>query len=147
MKVEDVMNRAPRTLGADQMLNDAAQLMWDHDHGWIPIVDERHRIIGVITDRDVCMAAYTRGRRLEEIAVAGTMVTKVFSCKPSDSVAEALAAMRAYRVRRLPVVNDEGVLVGLVSLSDLARDAAAGGDLADVGATLASICEPRGRAE
>ena len=143
MKVADLMNRAARAVRPHQLLSEAAQIMWDADCGWLPVIDENQEVVGVITDRDLCMAAYTRGRRLDEIAVAGTMVTNVFSCKADEALSVAVLIMRDQKVRRVPVVDDDGKLVGLVSLSDVAQHARAHGGLEDVGVTLAAICKPR----
>jgi CBS domain-containing protein len=146
MKVRDVMNARPRTVRPHDKLSEAARIMWDHDCGWIPVVDDGGRVLGVVTDRDVCMAAYTRGRPLADIAVEGTMSTNVFSTHGDDPLENALALMRNYRVRRLPVVDDGGRVIGLLSLSDLSRRAAAKDSAVqpiEVIATLAAICEPR----
>lgn len=148
MKVSTIMNKAPATVRPHQHLSDAAQLMWDGDCGWIPVIDDSDQVVGVVTDRDLCMAALTRGRRLDEIAIAGTMVTNVFSCKPDDELSDAILVMRNYAVRRLPVLDGEGRLVGLLSLSDLARHAADDSVESsltprEIGITIAKICEPR----
>jgi CBS domain-containing protein len=146
MKVRDVMNPRPRTVRPHDKLSEAARVMWDHDCGWIPVVDDAGRVTGVITDRDICMAAFTRGMPLHDIAVEGTMSTNVFATHPGEPLENAFAAMCNYRVRRLPVVTEAGDLVGLLSLSDLTRRAAAkDSDVRahEVIATLAAICEPR----
>ena len=140
MKVDQVMSAPAHAVGPKQNLQDAAQLMWDRDCGWLPVLDDGGTLVGVITDRDVCMAAYTRGRRLDEISVAGTMVTQVFDCKPDDAIADVAELMQRCAVRRVPVVDDEGKVVGVVSLSDLTRHI----DHSDIGETLSAICKPRG---
>ncbi len=76
----------------------------------------------MVTDRDVCMAAYTRDRKLSEIEVRTAMATAPFSCRPTDSVESALKTMEAHHLRRLPVVDQSGRLVGLLSLTDVARE-------------------------
>lgn len=105
----------------EDTLSRAAQLMWEHDCGCVPVVDWLDRAIGVITDRDVCMAAYTQGKALSEIPVSTACSRDVKACFADDSLEKAEQLMIEQQVRRLPVTNDESHLVGLLSLSDLAR--------------------------
>jgi CBS domain-containing protein len=148
MKVAAIMNRRPQSVAPHQSLHDAATIMRDHDCGWVPVVDDG-QVVGVLTDRDICLAALSRAQRLDKLAVAGSMHTDVHSLASGDDVGKALAMMSNYRVRRLPVIDD-GRLVGLVSLSDLAQRAGtndsarphAFGSQA-IAHTLAAICEPR----
>jgi CBS domain-containing protein len=148
MKVADLMTRGAHTCRAGESLADAARIMWEHDCGFVPVVDDNGsgRLVGAITDRDICMAAYTQGRPLEQIPLGTAMSRHVHRCAPGDRLASAEAAMRSHKVRRLPVVENERV-VGVISLSDLARAAARRGrervsDM-EVGETLAAISEPR----
>jgi CBS-domain-containing membrane protein len=97
--------------------------MWNHDCGCLPVVDEQRRVIGMITDRDVCMAALTQGRRLDEMLVSSAMSWRVVACSPSDSIVSAEERMRMNQVRRLPVVDEGGRLLGVLSLADVAREA------------------------
>jgi CBS domain-containing protein len=146
MKIAEVMTRGTRTCAPLDPLNEAARIMWDEDCGCVPVVDpETHRLVGMVTDRDVCMAAYTKGRTLQQIPVHEVMAQQVVSCQAEDPVPVAHATMRKHQVRRLPVV-EEGRLVGLVSLSDLARnatDSESGAPLVDVAETFASVSQPR----
>ncbi len=118
MKVEQVMSDKVKTCEADQMLNRAAQLMWEHDIGCVPIVSGGHAV-GIITDRDICMAAYTQGRRLHEIPIRSVMSTELRSCAPSDTLESAAAVMKKHQLRRLLVLGPRANLVGLLSISDL----------------------------
>jgi CBS domain-containing protein len=124
MKVEQIMNRDVKTCCAQDSLNKAAQMMWDERCGAVPVVDERLRPVGFLTDRDICMAAYTQGKRLVELQVAGAMARKVVCCRAEDDLGSAAQLMRQNRTRRLPVTDKEGALVGLLSLDDLACEAA-----------------------
>jgi len=136
-------------------LNRAAQVMWENDCGCVPVVDESGRVVGMLTDRDVCMAAYTQGRLLAEMTVSSAMSKTVVICTQEDRIATAEQRMREHRVRRLAVVNGAGRIVGVLSLSDLARGARherAGGkkkelSLQGVGETLGAICEQPHSAE
>jgi CBS domain-containing protein len=150
MKVEDIMNTTPATCLKHESLRDAVRVMRENDCGWVPVVSKANKVVGVITDRDVCMAAYATDARLGDIAIEGAMSTNVRSCHPDDRLENAEALMRNYRVRRLAVVNEEDELVGLLSLSDMARRAKIDGATQAhglngdaVAATLAAICEPR----
>jgi CBS domain-containing protein len=150
MKIKELMCPKVRSCFASDTLNFAAQLMWEGDCGILPVVDADGRVIGVITDRDVCMAAYTKGRPLAWLGVEEAMAKQVSSCSAEASVETALSLMREVRVRRLPVVDAEGKLVGILSLSDLARHArkeSRGGAFttmsADMADTLGVICEMR----
>jgi CBS domain-containing protein len=125
--------------------------MWESDCGCVPVTadDGSERLAGVITDRDICMAARFEEKNLTELRVGDAMAQAVRACNAGDSIAHAETIMAETRVRRLPVVDDSGQLVGLVSLADLAREAARqhgsqdpGITQAEIGAVLAIICEP-----
>jgi CBS domain-containing protein len=124
--------------------------MWEHDCGILPVIDDSDRVVGVITDRDICMSAFTRGQTLGSIHVHDAMASKVFSCHSSDDIELAEELMSKHQIRRLPVINDAGAPIGLISIGDIAREAAAGrkkkSDLKQAIDALASICEPRQRA-
>src|SRR5271168_2313748 len=124
MKVEQIMNRGVKTCGPQDSLNKAAQIMWDEPCGAVPVVDDRCRLVGFLTDRDICMAAYTQGRPLEELRVETAMARDVVSCGTEDDLGSAAQLMRQNRTRRLPVVDRDGRLVGLLALDDLACEAA-----------------------
>lgn len=152
MKIKALMTQDVRTCRPQDSLNEAARAMWESDCGCLPVVDEQARVVGMVTDRDVCMAAYTQGQTLATIPVSTAMARNVVSCGPDDDLAAVERSMQKARVRRLPVVDRHGRLAGIVSLNDLARQAFAertqktrnvGGD--DIAATLAAIGEPRRR--
>jgi CBS domain-containing protein len=150
MKVEQIMSREVKTCVPEDTLNRAAQLMWEHDVGCVPVVSHG-TVVGVITDRDICMAAYTQGRRLDEVSVASVMSSQVQSCTPGDTLETASAVMKRHQLRRLPVVKTKGELVGVVSISDLTRGAEAEPNqrvreqyLHQVESTLAAVTRPRG---
>lgn len=117
--VEDLMSRQVHACRSEHALDEAARLMWEHDCGWVPVTDDAGQPLGVVTDRDVCMAAYTQGRDLKSILVGDVMTRGLVTCDPTTTPAEAEALMAEHQVRRLPVVAD-GRLVGVVSLNDLA---------------------------
>jgi CBS-domain-containing membrane protein len=124
MQVDQIMNRNAKVCRPQDSLNKAAQIMWENSCGAVPVVDEQSRPVGFLTDRDICMAAYTQGKSLELLCVEGAMAKKVVCCKADDDLASAAHAMRQSGLRRLPVTDKEGRLVGLLSLDDLAHEAA-----------------------
>lgn len=147
-RVDQLMSHPVITCHTNDNLNSVAALMWDHDCGVVPVVDDAGRLAGILTDRDICMAAYTQGRRLHEIAVGSVMTRDVHTCRPDDPIARAEESMQARQVRRLPVVDAERRPVGLLSLNDLAREAtqtsaSQRGLLMGFARTLAAICRPR----
>ncbi len=145
MKVEDLMTRDVRTCAPSDSLNDAARIMWERDCGCVPVVEGDGTVIGMITDRDICMAAYTQGRRLMYMTVDSAASKDVVTIGKDESLRRAEELMRAAQVRRLPVVDSAGRLVGLLSLADLARRVPDPSDRIQgplIGA-LARICQAR----
>ncbi|MGH9460142.1 MAG: CBS domain-containing protein [Vicinamibacteria bacterium] len=124
MKVERLMKTDVNACRPDDTGNCAARIMWERDCGFVPVVDERERVLAVVTDRDLCIAAYTQGKPLQEITLRSVMSQEIFSCQPDDDLAEAQTVMRERQVRRLPVTDAEGRLKGILSLSDITREAA-----------------------
>jgi CBS domain-containing protein len=104
-------------------LADAAHVMDVNEVGVLPIINDTRRVLGMITDRDICKAVSRDPRPAAEIPVARVTSGKVFACGPDDDVQTAFKTMRAHRVRRLPVINDEGHLCGILSLDDLVLEA------------------------
>jgi CBS domain-containing protein len=146
MRIKELMSHPVVTCPHSTTLDDAARLMWEHDCGIAPIVNDDGRLVGVVTDRDICMAGYTQGRPLREIPVTSAMASQVVAAHADDPVQSVEALMRDYRVRRIPILDSEGRPVGLVSMNDLARRAAQARKSAvdrEVVATLAAVCQPR----
>ncbi len=123
MKVGQIMNRDVKTCRPQDSLNKAAQIMWEEPCGAVPVLDDQRRPVGFLTDRDICMAAYTQGKPLEELRVEVAMARKVVSCTAEDDLDSAAQLMQQNRTRRLPVIGSGGTLVGLLSLDDLACEA------------------------
>ncbi len=144
MKVHEVMAKTVWTCRADEPMSNAARLMWDHDIGAVPILDTAGNLVGIVTDRDLCMGAYFTGQPLAAIPVERAMSRLVFTVEPDQAAEKAEALMRSKRVHRLPVV-ERGKLVGMVSLGDFARAAQTLRTIpaSEVNATLAAIVEPR----
>jgi CBS domain-containing protein len=123
MRVADLMTRSAVSCKSSDKLSLPASLMWECDCGAIPVLDEGGAVKGMITDRDICMACFTRDRAPSSIPVKEAMSHTLYFCSPGSSVADAEAVMRNHRVRRLPVLDDQQHLVGILSLADIAREA------------------------
>lgn len=121
MDVAELMTHPVRTVCTDDTLNCAAKLMRDHALGCLPVVDDRGRLAGMLTDRDIALSAYETGEALWRLRVDESMKTPVYTVRPADDIAAAARVMREHRVRRLPVVDDEEKPVGMISLDDLAH--------------------------
>jgi CBS domain-containing protein len=128
-------------------------IMWDGDCGVIPVVNDEGKVVGMITDRDIAIASATRGRLASDIPVSEVITGQVYSCTLDEDIKSALKTMRHEKVGRLPVVNDEGLLQGILCMNDavLRAEEARGKhvpDLSyeDVMSTMKAICEHRPRA-
>ncbi len=124
MKIEQLMTKNVRTCLVEDVLAVPARIMWERDCGCVPVVssDGSGRVVGMLTDRDICMAALTQGGKLEDLRVADAMCTEIQSCKPSNTLREAVQLMGQAQLRRLPVVDEAGQLLGLISLADIAAN-------------------------
>jgi CBS domain-containing protein len=153
LTVGELMRTSVRTCSQDDSLNRAAQLMWENDCGCVPVIDPSGCVVAVITDRDVCMAAYTQDRPLTQLQVSSAMSKALYSCAAYDSLATAEGVMQSRQVHRLPVTDRDGRLLGILTLGDLARhlDTHPAGATEvtpdEVAWTLAGICRPHSGAE
>jgi len=149
MRIAQLMSQPAITCRSSDTLNTAAGLMWEEDCGVLPVVDEAGHLVGMVTDRDICMAAYTQGKPLQDICVSSVMATQVFSCYAQEFVDAAERLMSKMQVRRLPIVDEDNRPVGVLSINDLARNATSpesGTDLYHgIVQTLAAIGKPRAR--
>ena len=148
MRVRELMSAPVTSVRPGDSLEQAARLLWEHDCGVLPVVDSTGAVGAAITDRDICMAAYTQGKRLSEIRVREVISNKVVSCRPEESWVTVAGRMATHQVRRLPVVDGAGKLVGIVSINDLALAAQEKGHPQDfacrgVGKLMAEICAHR----
>ncbi len=124
MKVQDVMTAEVRTCRLDTNLSAAVMQMWNGDCGALPVLADGGELVGMITDRDICIAAATKNRDPEKIRVDEVISGKAYSCSPETEIHEALEIMQEKRVRRLPVINShDGKLAGILSMNDVALKA------------------------
>lgn len=145
MEVREVMTRDVKTCRPETNLAAVAEIMWSNDCGAVPVLSDG-KLVGILTDRDIAIALGTRNARASEVTAAEVASAHVYTCAPGDDVHRGLEIMRAHKIRRLPVVNEEGVLEGILCLNDIALQAAkdppAGGiSYEDVAITLRAICE------
>jgi CBS domain-containing protein len=123
--VADLMRAPPVCCGPGDSLGRAAQLMWEQDVGLVVVVDADGKPLHVVTDRDVCMGAYTQGVSLWQTSVPSLSPAPVVVCPEGAGVVEARRLMQEHGLRRIPVVNASGTVVGVVGIGDLVREATA----------------------
>lgn len=120
MKCSDVMTKNPKTCAATDFVAQAAQLMKSEDVGPIPIVGDNGKLAGIITDRDIVLKVVAEGRDPKTTKLADVMTTDLISCTVDGDIEEMLDLMEDNQVRRIPVVDGSGRLVGIVSQADIA---------------------------
>lgn len=118
MKIKEIMTSPVQTCEPATNLAAAASMMWDSDCGALPVVAHDGKVVGMITDRDICMAVTTKRRVASDITVWETITGRVHACKADDDVKDALQIMKRERIRRLPVVDSNGILEGIVAMND-----------------------------
>jgi CBS domain-containing protein len=145
MKARDVMSQPPSTCGPNTDLATVAKIMWDRDCGFVPVVDTSGVVAGVVTDRDICIATSTRRLLPEHISAAQAMTTPIHACLSDDGIRDVLATMKQFRIRRVPVIDANGKLQGVISLNDLvlASSVKREPQAADIVSTMAAICAHR----
>ncbi len=147
MRVRAVMSWPVVSCEADDSLEGAARLMWESDCGALPVVDSGGKLLGILTDRDICIAALLRGCALCSIRVSEVMTKQVYACRPADTLEAVEMLMGEKQLHRLPVVDTDRTLIGLISMTDIARwlaeEKRRNGAQIRFLRTLAQICRPR----
>jgi CBS domain-containing protein len=140
--VDTVMTKNPRSVTKNDSIRDAARIMRDEDTGIVPVVDELDCVVGVVTDRDLVIRVLAKGDRAQDVKVSDAMTEDVTCAHPGDPVSDVLEIMRHQQVRRVPIADEQGRLVGIVSMADVAtRDPV---PTSAVGRTIEEISEDRG---
>lgn len=134
--IRDLMTPNPSSIDADKSVADAAKLMRDEDVGLAPIV-EGDKLVGTVTDRDIAVRVVAEGKDPEGTTVREIASTNLVTIDPQQELDEALRLMAEHQVRRLPVVEEDGRLVGVVAQADVAR----AGDDAQTGQVVQEISE------
>ena len=120
--IREAMTSKPCSIDADKPVSYAAKMMRDEDVGLAPIV-EGERLVGVLTDRDIAVRVVAEGRDPDRVKVAEVASRDVVTLDPQQDLDEALRLMAQHQVRRLPVVEEDGRLVGVVAQADVAKEA------------------------
>lgn len=128
MNISEIMTRNPACCTPDMTLREVARMMVEHDCGEIPVCDQRQNshVIGVITDRDVCCRAVADGMDVNTTAVSTCMTTPAVTCNPEMSLQDCCNLMEQNMIRRVPVVDSQDCIVGIVSQADIACKGEAG---------------------
>ena len=120
MHVNEVMHTPAECCTPETDLEAVARLMWDHNCGAIPVVDDSNKPIGMLTDRDIVMGSFLNHKPLWEISSKDvTNKRPLFTCNSDDDIRNAMITMEREKVRRLPVVDDKGELQGILSMDDI----------------------------
>lgn len=119
MKVRDIMTEHPACCSPETNLGSAVEILWSRNCGILPVVDRHGKVVSVITDRDICIALGTRNRLAGDITVGEVATHVAVSCRTDEDVRSALVQMAEAKVRRLPVVDAEGKLGGILSVDDI----------------------------
>ena len=146
MKISELMTKNPCTVTPDTPVSEAARLMKEEDVGILPVVERvggaetRGRLVGVVTDRDIAVRHVAEGR-MTDTPVRDVMSGGVKTASPDDNVETVMALMGREQIRRIPVVDERGSLVGVISQADLVRKAS---DSRQVEKTVEQISQPGG---
>jgi CBS domain-containing protein len=153
MQVQEIMTTAVQCCTPEDSARKAAELMREADSGVIPVLRsaEDPLVIGIVTDRDLCMSVIAEGRDPNAVPVSECMTNEVVSCKVEDDVERAADLMAEKQIRRLPVVDDRGAIFGIISLADIAQsqedDSEVAGALHDISESTPEASIPRSSAK
>lgn len=140
MRVEDVMTPSPQCASPDTSIRDVAKMMVDCDCGEIPVVDKNERPIGVITDRDIACRVVAQGKDPNSTQARDAMSTPVVTVMPETDLEECCRLMEERQIRRIPVVDENGVCCGIVAQADIALR----GDTEETGTLVRDVSRPNG---
>ncbi|WEX76146.1 CBS domain-containing protein [Sinorhizobium numidicum] len=120
MRTEEAMHPGVRWIGPETDLRTIARIMKDEDIGALP-VGENDRLIGMVTDRDIALRAFANGNNVSSLTARDVMTNEIVYCRTSESVEDAIHLMESKMIRRLPVINDDKRMVGMLSLGDISH--------------------------
>ena len=143
MRVKDIMTTHVACCNPATNLAAAVELLWSHDCGALPVLDDVGRVIGIVTDRDLCIALGTRGRRPSELTVGDVLQPSPTECDPEADIRSALDKMGAEKIRRLLVVDATQTLKGILCMNDIilhSKRSGNGVSYEQAMETLKSIC-------
>ena len=144
MKAKDIMTRKPKCVTPETSVREAARLMKEEDVGVLPVVerDGSDRLIGIVTDRDIAIRHVAEGHDSSSCPVREAMTSSVLTAREDDDVESVMDLMGKEQVRRIPVVDERGSLVGIVAQADIVREAR---DDKRAERTIEKISDPGGR--
>ncbi len=144
MKAREIMSKNPTCVTPDTPLVDAARLMKDENIGVVPVVESSNsrRLVGVLTDRDIAIRAVAEGRDGATTSVGHVMSTDIHTSAPDDSVNDIMALMGSEQIRRIPIVDERGDVVGIIAQADIVLEA---NDNKKAEKTVEKISEPSGK--
>jgi CBS domain-containing protein len=143
MQAQDIMAKNPASVTPDTPVQEAAKLMQREDVGVLPVVESgSKRLVGLVTDRDITIRVVAEGRDASQSRVQDAMSSNLKTCKPDDDVDDVMDVMGREQVRRIPIVNDRGELLGVVSQADIVRETK---DDEKAERTVEQISKPGGR--
>ncbi len=150
MRVSDIMTQHVQACRPEDSLRDAVAIMRERDCGSVPVLDGREEIVGMITDRDICLCAAECDEPLSKLQISAAITWKPLTCSPDEDIECAEDKMAKHQVRRLPVIDEGGKLVGILALADIARCQAAGKNKTEekqkVATVVAAISRPMAEA-
>lgn len=121
MKCKDVMTKNPKSASSSASAQQAAQMMKQENIGILPVIDEKtQKLVGVVTDRDLCLGVIASGKNPSEAKLSELMSKNPFTCKPEEDIQKAEQYMKEHHVGRIPVVDQNGACVGIISQADIA---------------------------
>jgi CBS domain-containing protein len=144
VKIQDIMTRDPSCVTPETPVREAARIMRDEDVGVVPVVEGEgsRRLVGVVTDRDLAVRIVAEGRDADTRVVEVMTASRLATARPDGDVDDVMDAMAAEQVRRIPIVDERGLLVGIVSQADVVRKAS---DDDKAERTVEQISEPGGK--
>ena len=119
MKVKEFMTKNVGFCHPENNLTEAAEIMQRRDCGIVPVIDEDEKVVGMISDRDICLALANENAKFSQVKVEKLMMTKIINCSADDKIEDALRKMRKNQLKRLAVIGKEGKLVGILSVTDV----------------------------
>jgi CBS domain-containing protein len=120
MKCKDIMTKYVKMCNPESTAKEAAQIMKAVNAGVVPVVDKTHKILGILTDRDIALNTVAEGKNPNDVQVQDFMQTSVITAHPNDDIDIAIKKMKQYQIRRIPIIDDASKLVGIISLGDVA---------------------------
>jgi CBS domain-containing protein len=140
-QISDIMTRDVQCVAPNDTLQRAAKAMGDLDVGSLPVWDGQN-LVGMVTDRDITIRGVAEGKKVDSAQVSEVMSTNVQACFEDDQIDEVMEKMQDSQIRRVPVMNRQNQLIGIVSLGDLATKTAAEDDVQDTLETVSQPSEP-----